>query len=53
MACFKARTSNEDFKLGLTMFAYLLQPTDIASQGYTYFLGDLAEMESLNSKRHG
>jgi len=51
--CFKARTSDEDFKLGLIMFACLLQLPDIASQGYTYFLSDLAEMESLNSKRHG
>jgi len=51
--CFKVRTSDEDFKLGLVLFACLLQLADITSQGYTYFLGDLAEMESMNSKRHG
>jgi len=50
---FKARTSDEDFTSGLTALACLLQLADITSQGYTYFLGDLAEMESLNSKRHG
>jgi hypothetical protein len=53
MVCFKTRTSDDDFKLGLTLFAYLLQPADITGQGYTYFLGDLAEVESLDSKRNG
>jgi len=32
---------------------HLFQSANITGQGHTYFLGDLAEMESLNSKRNG
>ncbi len=53
--CFKARTSNKDFKLGLIFFNQSLSCSSprYSNRGYTYFPGDLAVMESLNSKHHG